>query len=119
MDSQRDDSSQDGPESKMYKLHGGEMEVISARKKKSTDQYITLELKFILVGDSRPRIVGELFYDPMPDTNYLLSVLLNKNPPSTLSNQPGWMMQLLKTISSQFRGSKVINYVQRQLALYL
>ena len=51
---------------RVWKLRGGEMEVISARKKKPSDSFMTLELKFTLVGEPRPSIVGKS-HDWMPE----------------------------------------------------
>ena len=56
------DPSQSNQRVKVWKLRGGDMEVISVRRKRQTDSHSTLELKFTLVGDLRPRIIGENLY---------------------------------------------------------
>ena len=65
MDPPQEEPSQGGSQAsqeRIWKLSGGEMEVVSARRKKSGDNHMTLELKFTLVGDSRPRIIGKIWF---------------------------------------------------------
>ena len=65
MDPSQEEPSQGGSQAsqeRIWKLTGGEMEVVSARRKKPGDNHMTLELQFTLVVDSRPRIIGEICF---------------------------------------------------------